>query len=425
MTSTTPARPTRSRTVSGFARLWTASAASNLADGVLWVVVPLLATALTRSPALVAGVTLAQRLPWLLFALPAGALADRLDRRRTMFNVELLRVVVIGALTAATITGTASIWLLYAGAIVLGVGETLYDTAAQSAITAIVPKDELAKANGRLYAAEMTANTLVGPPLGGLLAGITVAGAVWAGYAIGLGASALLFGLAAGLIALLTGSFKPERSGGRTSMRADVMEGLRYLGGHSVLRTLAIMTGVQNLAFSSFMSVFVLYAVGPGSAMGLPTSAYGLLMTAMGIGGVVGSLATERALRYVSRGTVLGISLFAGALFVGVPALTAGVVPITTGFLIGSVTIVSWNVVTVSLRQSITPDHLLGRVNAGYRLLAWGSMPLGAALGGFLGEQFGLRATFAVSAAITLSLLPLLRLVTTAKLEAAEAAEAA
>src|SRR3954451_20863301 len=100
MTSTTPARPARSRTVSGFARLWTASAASNLADGVLWVVVPLLATALTRSPALVAGVTLAQRLPWLLFALPAGALADRLDRRRTMFNVELLRVVVIGALTA-------------------------------------------------------------------------------------------------------------------------------------------------------------------------------------------------------------------------------------------------------------------------------------------------------------------------------------
>jgi MFS family permease len=339
-----------------------------------------------------------------------------------MFNVELLRVVVIAALAVATVTGTTSIWLLYAGAVLLGVGETLYDTAAQSAITSIVPKDQLAKANGRLYAAEMTANTLVGPPLGGLLAGITIAGVTWGGFAIGLGASALLFGLAAALIALLTGSFKPERTGERTSLRADVLEGLRYLGGHSVLRTLAIMTGTQNLAFSAFMSVFVLYAVGPDSPMGLTTSAYGLLLTAMGIGGVVGSLATEWALRFVSRGTVLGVSLFSGALFVGVPALTAAVVPITAGFLIGSVTIVSWNVVTVSLRQSITPDHLLGRVNAGYRLLAWGSMPLGAALGGFLGEQFGLRATFAVSAAITLSLLPLLRLVTTAKLEAAEAA---
>src|SRR4029453_2561076 len=142
-----------------FHRLWGASALSNLADGIFAVALPLLATDLTRSPGVVAGVAFAQRLPWLLFALVAGALADRLDRRRTMINVELLGMVVIGAVAVLVALDVASIPMLYVAAAVLGVGETLYDTAAQSAITAVVGKDDLSRANGRLYAAERNHQT--------------------------------------------------------------------------------------------------------------------------------------------------------------------------------------------------------------------------------------------------------------------------
>jgi len=159
-----------------FRRLWVASALSNLADGVFQVALPLLAVTLTKSPALVAGVALAQRLPWLVMALPAGALADRLDRRRTMVRVDALRVIVMGALAAAVGLDAASMPVLYAAAVVLGVGETLFDTAAQSILPSLVDRSQLSAANGRLQAVELTANQFVGPPLGGVLAAAAVGG---------------------------------------------------------------------------------------------------------------------------------------------------------------------------------------------------------------------------------------------------------
>ncbi|HKE98184.1 MAG TPA: MFS transporter [Actinomycetes bacterium] len=401
----------------GFHRLWGASALSNLADGAFVVALPLLAAQLTRSPGLVAGVALAERLPWLLFALVAGALADRLDRRRTMVNVQLLRVAVIGGLAAAVALDLASLPMVYAAAIVLGVGETLFDTAAQSAITAVVARDDLSRANGRLYAAEATANQFLGPALGGALAGVAAIGLVLA-----FGASALCFGLAAALLALLRGAFKPERPDAPARLHAEIAEGLRYLAGHRVLRTLAIMTGVQNLANTAWFSIFVLYAVGPGSALELSRGAYGLLFTFMGAGGVLGSLIAPRLERWLGRSNVLALAIVAGATAAATPAVTSLVPLIAAAFVLSSVGVVIWNVVAVSLRQRITPDRLLGRVNAGYRLLAWGSMPLGAALGGAVAELLGLRAVFALSGAIVCSMLLLRPLVSDRALHAAERA---
>ena len=421
-TQATTAGPARKGLGAGYYRLWTASALSNTADGIFLVVLPLLAAQLSRSPALVAGVALAQKLPWLVFALPAGALADRLDRRRTMALVETMRVVVIGALAAATALGVASIPMLFVAALLLGVGETLFDTAAQSVITAVVHPDDLVKANGRLYAAETTANQFVGPPLGGLLAGVAVIG-----LSLGFGVSAGLFAAAAALLALMRGRFRPERPAelaGR-SLLGDIADGLRYLFGHRVLRTLAIMTGVQNLAFTAATSVFVLYAVGPRAPMHLSTSAYGLLWSAGGIGAVAGSLVVDRLQRRVGRTNVLTLSIITGSLFTLVPAVATGFLPVAAAWAVSSVGIVGWNVVTVSLRQRITPGHLLGRVNAGYRLMAWGSMPLGSAVGGAIAEAFGLRAVFVFGAAITLVLLALRPLVSEARLRAAEGTEPA
>ena len=158
-------------------RLWTGSALSNLADGIFQVALPLLSLRLTDSPGLVAGVAFAGRLPWLVFVLHAGALADRLDRRRTMINVDSARAVVLASLTTVIVVGHEQLWLLYVVAFALGIFETLFDTAAQSIMPAIVEKDRLSHANGRLYAAEMTMNLFVGPPLGGLLAGVAIAAA--------------------------------------------------------------------------------------------------------------------------------------------------------------------------------------------------------------------------------------------------------
>src|SRR5215213_1788123 len=180
-------------------KLWASSAASNLADGVFWIAFPLLAIRLTDSPALIAGVAVVGRLPWLVFVLVAGALADRLDRRRTMVGVSILRTVIALVIGAAVVAGVDSLILLYVAAFVLGVGETLFDTAAQSVMPSVVERDDLSKANGRLYAVELTMNQFVGPPLGGLLAGL----------AIGLAfvSSAVAFALAAVALVLLTGSF--------------------------------------------------------------------------------------------------------------------------------------------------------------------------------------------------------------------------
>ena len=152
-----------------FAKLWTANAVSNLGDGVTLVAGPLLAASLTRDPRLVAGLAVAQRLPWLLFSLVSGALVDRLDRRLLMVRVDAARCVAVGLLGVAVLADAASLPLLYVVFFALGTAETLFDNAAVSILPAVVPRAQLARANGRLLGAQMVANELVAPPLGGLL----------------------------------------------------------------------------------------------------------------------------------------------------------------------------------------------------------------------------------------------------------------
>lgn len=168
-----------SQSVSPFTRLAVAAGCSNLADGVFQIALPLVALGITRDPGAFASVTLVGRLPWLLFALPAGALADRLDRRRTMALVNGGRVVLIGALAALVATDHEGLWALYVVGFALGVGETLFDTASQSILPSVVAdKDRLAAANGRLYAIEMATNQFIGPPLGGLIVAASAAAAL-------------------------------------------------------------------------------------------------------------------------------------------------------------------------------------------------------------------------------------------------------
>jgi MFS family permease len=393
-------------------RLFSASAVSNLADGVFFIVVPLLAVRLTDSPLLIAGLGVAARLPWLFFVLFAGALADRLDRRVTMRNVQLFRTAVLVGLTVLAMLDLLSLPVLYAVALGLGIAETMFDTAAQSIMPSIVDRDQLSNANGKLYGVELVMNQFVGPPLGGLIIGFSVP--------IALGGGAIGYLLAAFGLTLMVGSFKPDRSGPKTRITADIAEGFRYLWNHRVLRTLAIMVGVMNLSATAMMAVFVLYAVAPGP-MGLSEPGFGLFMTTFAAGSLAGSFTAARLERRFGRVPLLFSSVLITSVGLGIPAFTANPVVIGAGFVMSGMSIVVWNVITVSLRQRIVPDRLLGRLNSAYRLFAWGTQPIGALLGGVIAELIGLRALFLIAAVVSVSLIVARTVITEQSLQDAEA----
>ncbi len=384
---------TRARLGANYVRLWTASTVSNLGDGVTLAGLPLLAASLTRSPTGVALVSFAGTLPWLFFALLGGALADRLDRKRTMAVVDGFRMLVMGTLAVLVLTDSATLVLIGLVAFVLGSAETLFDNAAQAILPNVVARDTLETANGRLYAAEVITNQFAGPPLGAFL----FAAASAAPFIVDAGS----FGIAALVVLGLRGSFRPVRAGvadgTRSSIRADISEGLRWLRRHRLLRTLAIVLGVLNLLEAAVMAVLVLYAL---EILDLSKPDYGFLLTAGGVGALAGSLLGRRLSAWMGPGTLLVVAVLVIGAATLVPALVTN--PIAVAISIAAVGAfgVAWNVVTVSLRQAIVPDVLLGRVNSAYRLLGWGTMPIGALLGGFLAETFGLRAPFVVGGAI-------------------------
>ena len=392
-------------------RLWTSSGLSNLADGVFKIALPLLAIQLTQSPTLIAGLTVAATLPWLLFALTAGALADRLDRRKLMLWANLSRALLPAVLAAVILLDFGSIWALYVVALMVGVAETLYDTSAQSIMPQVVHRDQLSRANGRLYAVELTANQFIGPPLGGLLVAI--------GVVAGLAVPAALWLAAVGGLLLIPGAFRTEREQ-KTTLRFDIREGLRFLWNQKILRTLAVMTGVFNFASSAAFAVLVLFAVGPASEMELSEVGFGLLLTTSALGAFVGSFISEWVEARLGRSKSLTLTVFGVALFLGAPALTDNPYVLGPILFVGGVLIVLWNVITVSLRQRITPNRLLGRINSAYRLLAWGTMPLGAAAGGLLAQWLGLQAMFAIMGLLTLALLGMMPILTDKAIAAAD-----
>ncbi len=392
-------------------RLWSGTALSNLADGMFQVALPLLALRITRSPAEIAGVVLAARLPWLVFALHAGALADRLDRRRTMVNVNLARALLIGVLAVIAASESERLWILYLVAFALGIGETLFDTAAQSVLPMVVPGTDLSRANGRLMAAEVTTNRFVGPPLGGLLVGVAMALAL-----VGSAASYLCGALT---MALLTGRFLSRSvDAPQSRLRTDIAEGLRYLWRHRLLRTLAFMVGVTNLSIMATVAVLPVYAVSPGP-MGLSAFTFGLLLAAGAVGALIGAFAVPRLQTRLGRARTLQLAVLAAALTCAAPLLTDPIL-VAIAFAAAGVGEMCWDVITVSLRQRIVPDHLIGRVNAGYRLVGYGTMPIGAALGGVLGQTLGLRWVFGIGAVVCVGLLACMTVVTDRAMDAAE-----
>ncbi|MEX0699989.1 MAG: MFS transporter [Acidimicrobiia bacterium] len=435
----TPKAPT-SPLGANYWRLWTASVVSNLGDGMSGVAYPWLASAVTRNPVHIALVGVATRLPWLIFSLPAGVITDRVDRRRLVVVMDVLRTVVtiavalivlayqgdlaspelIGAGQAQPPSGAGLLLaVLYISATLFGIAEVLRDNSAQTLMPAVVAKDNLERANGRLWGAEMLMNSFVGPPLGGFLLAVV--------FSLPFFVDAGTFAVAAAMAALLTGSFRP--AGGENaparSFTADLKEGFRWLWNHRLLRTLAIVLGLLNAASSAAFATIVLYAQ---EILQLDAAGFGLMASAGAVGGVAGSFLAARISKSLGSGPSLASTFIIGGLSSAIIGYTSSAPLVWVMFALGSFTAVLWNVITVSLRQAIIPDRLLGRVNSVYRFFGWGMMPIGIFLGGLLVEmveglsnrEMGLRAPFFAAAALQLLLLiyATSRL-TTAKIEAA------
>jgi MFS family permease len=396
-----------------FWRLWTSSAAANLADGIVMVSVPLIAVQLTRSPAEVAGVSVAAGIPAVAVGLIAGGLADRLDRRWTMLAVQLLRFVVIGAVALLALAGVLSIPILYVAAFLIGTGEAFFDTNAQAIIPALVGRERLVTANGRLYAAEMLMNSFVGPPVGGLLIAISVP--------LALTASAIGFATAAVGLLLISGAFRAERSGPTRRLHVDIGEGITYLARHPLLRTLTTMVAMGRLGSAGFFALLALYAVAPGP-MGLNQPGYGLLLVGFGVGSLIGSVIAAQLVRLIGRAQVLALAQLLFGIALGIPVLTASPILVGAGFFVGGIAVMAWNITNVSLRQSLLPSRLMGRVHATHRTLANLAQVVGALAAGLIADAFGLRAAFAVGAAVVIVSVAGRLVVTEDRIRAAERA---
>lgn len=361
-----------------YLKLISASGATNLADGIAGVAFPWLATLLTRDPFLIGLVAFAGRLPWLLLAVPAGVMTDRADRRRLMVQADCLRLVlalgVVGLiwfLPTAAAPGTAIPFILALSALafLLGGAEVVRDNATQTLMPALVDKDDLEKANGQLWSVETILGRFVGPPLAGLLIAFTLP----APFLI----NAVAFALAALMIwhVVLPPRIVPEKR----TWHEETMEGLRWLWTRPALRRLAVSLGVINGLSTLALVVLVLVSQ---ELLGLSASGYGFLLTAGAAGGVLGGfLCPAIAARIgAQRSLTLALGLIpVPFLLIG---LFANALVVALALFFQTLVAVLWNVVTVSYRQRSIPDNLLGRVNSVYRLFGWGTMSLGALLGG-------------------------------------------
>ena len=390
-----------------YRRLWAASAISNLGDGVSALAFPWLATLITRDPLLISAVAVATRLPWFLLALPAGVWTDRADRRRLILRADALRcALTLGVVALILVMGPLpperpAPWIagLAALAFALGCVEVLRDNAAQTLLPSIVPREMLERANGRLWTVEQVMGQFIGPPLAGVL------------IALAVPAPFLLDAASFAVAAVLVGGMRiaPRAPRARAPFRTELAEGWAFMRAHPVVLRLALMLGVLNAATYATLVMIPLFAQ---EVLGLDATGLGLLMTATAAGGVAGGLLGPAVAARLGGQRSLMLALALWPVTNGLIALLPLWPVVAAAMFVSMAAGVLWNVVTVSYRQRVIPDALLGRVNAIYRFFGWGMMPLGAlgagllvsGLEGALGREGALASVFWMASGVTAGL---------------------
>ena len=373
-----------------FPWLWSASMLTNIGDGIMLAAGPLLVASQTRDPFLVSLAFFCEFLPSLVLGSVAGVLVDRMDRRRIIVVVNLIRAGILGVLSIAIATGTVSILVVLAALLLLGTAETFADLGSQSLLPRLVPGESLGLANARLQSAHLLVNEMIGPPIGAFLFVV--------GMAVPFATDAICFAFGAILVSRIATSTAPTRteleaaaSTGLGAVWRDLADGFRWLRSHPPMRTLALTIVAFNVTFGAAWSVLVLYA---GDRLGMDSVGFGLLTTASAIGGIAGTalygpLERRFSLAQIMRGGLL-IETLTHLTFA---LTTSPVVALATMVVFGAHEVIWWTT-SITVRQRAVPDGLMGRVAGIYTVGLTGGIVLGTPIGGLLARSFGITAPF-------------------------------
>jgi MFS family permease len=354
-----------------------------LGDGFALAAGPLLIASQTHNPTLVGLATLLQRLPWLVFGLYAGALADRTNRKRMVITVDVIRAAVLVVLSVLIVSGVINVALVLCALFVLGITEVFGSHASTTILPMLVARSDLALANARFQTGLVTVNQLIGPPVGAALFAVSMS--------LPFAAQALLVSLG---VALVTQVRLPAFSRGAESaadLRTDIAEGLRWVAHHAAVRTLALTILIFNVTFGAAWSVLVLYA---NERLGLGAVGFGLLTTVSALGGIVGTTSYGWITRRVSLGDVMRIGLiFETFTHLALALTTTPAVAMVIFFVFGAHAFI-WGTTSITVRQRAVPTELQGRVTGVNSLAVFGGLVLGSAIGGPIASAWGITAPF-------------------------------
>ena len=374
-----------------FMKLWGAETASQLGTQVSLLALPLLAISVLHATTFQVGALAAvETAPFLLVGLPAGAIVDRLRRRPVLIAGDLGRAALLLSIPIAHHFDQLTMAQLYVVGFLTGVLTVFFDVAYQSYLPALVERDQLVDGNGKLEISRSGAQ-IAGPGIGGvLIEWLTAPVAVFVD-AVSFAASGLAIG------AIRRDEPRIERPAEHTPLRTEIVEGLRYVLGHPLLRSIAGSTATFNLFGSMMGAVLVVYMV---RVLEFRPGVIGLILTVGNLGFLLGALlAAPAAKRFGLGPTIVASSaLGAGELLVPLATGRAAAAYIIAAMVVIGIGVPVYNINQVSLRQAITPDRLQGRMNATMRFMVWGTMPIGALVGGALGSAIGLRPTLWVAA---------------------------
>jgi MFS family permease len=363
---------------------------SSAGDGMFLTAFPLLAAILTRDPVLIAGVTIASRLPWLMFSLFTGALADRMDRRKLMIGADLIRLVIVGLLGVAILTDVVNIWMLYFSAFLLGSCETLHVNAAQGLIPAIVKPEDLLEANARFASGQIVAAQFIGPPLGVAMFNVSMS--------LPFLADAATFAGSAALVSRVPDEHAVEPP--TTKILQDIKEGIRYTIETVSLRRLTEILMVVNFFYFAANSLLVLYNE---DLLGGNKITFTALSVGAASGTVISRFFLDKITTKLGKTRTLQVSLWAWAIAtIGLAVAWEPILAIVMHLVLGLGS-GWWIALNTTLRQQITPTRMLGRMNAVSRTVTWGIVPFGALFGGVAARIFGLRGPFIISAIVMVS----------------------
>lgn len=377
-----------------FSRIWSASLITNLVDGVLRLSAPLLAVSLTEDPVLIGLMTALGLLPWLFFAIPIGAYVDRVDRRKALVGGNMLRSAIAIFVAFAIAQEFINIWILLGCVFLFGICEVLVDTTSQSVLPQILDKSNFERGNSRLQISEVIVAQFAGSPLSGFLYAISIALPFYFSTA-GFVAAALLLALSP-FQKDVNPVHEDDQGKERLGIRGDIKFALNYLYQDKRILSIVLITTSIGFFYSISTAVAPLFIL---KELNVEPSLFGVVLAIQGVGALAGSIAAPAASKKFGRGRALGMNLVIASFMIVLTGIAPNVYVFVAISVVVGFTISVWNILLMSLYQSLIPTHLYGRIHGARRTIVWGLMPIGSVIGGVIARG-GLRLPFIIGGGI-------------------------